>query len=134
MGRLLIAKSGKSIESTVLDDFIFHSDYPMLKVHTFFTFSFALALEQTTVMHNLGYYPYAIVFAKTVGSNFGSPVISSEYYQLPYYIEGASIIWRGEVDVKTDRLVIKISNSDAPGGAQQIAGFGYIFKDRLDSI
>ncbi|MFA5573385.1 MAG: hypothetical protein WDA42_09800, partial [Candidatus Bathyarchaeia archaeon] len=64
---LKISKPTKNVlTATSLDDFYLDSNYPLLKVHSFGTFSFSVALGGTTIIHNLGYKPYAIIFSQVV--------------------------------------------------------------------
>ena len=76
--KFLVAKSGKSIYSNVLDDFYLHSDYPLLKVHSSGTF-ITLNDGTKTITHNLGYRPFVLVFSQFVDTDgLGTAVLTTE--------------------------------------------------------
>jgi len=127
--KMLVSKPGKDVlTSNSPDDFYLHSDYPLLKVHSYGTFSFNVAIGQTTVYHNLGYRPYVLVFSQAVLDDSGN--VSSEYYQHDWTISGATVMWLGETRIYTDRIVIGVEQSNAARGGT-VYGFYYIFKDEV---
>ena len=129
--KILIAKSGKSIRSTVLDDFYLHSDYPLLKVHASGTFT-TLNDGTKTITHNLGYRPFVLVFSQFVNTDgMGGAVKSTEYYQHDWNIDGASVTFFGYTKIYATKIDILIGNTDVvtPGA---VNGIYYIFKDQIE--
>lgn len=129
--KFLITKTGKSIRSTNLDDFYLHSDYPLLKVVDSGTFS-TNTLGEKTITHNLGYRPFVLVFSQFVDTTgLGVAVISSEYYQHDWNIDGASVTFFGYTKIYANKIDILIGNTDVavPG---VINGFYYIFAEPLE--
>ncbi len=129
--KILITKPEKNaLTATSLNDFYMHSDYPLLKVHASGTFA-TLINGEKTIMHNLGYKPFAIVFSQFVDTNgIGSPIVSAQYFQHDWLIEGASHEFFGRTKIYNDRLEIEVGNTDTvnPG---IINGIYYIFKDEI---
>lgn len=128
--KLLITKPGKSVRSTILDDFYLHSDYPLLKVHDSGTFT-TNALGLKTITHSLGYRPFVLVFSQFVDTNgVGGAVKSTEFYQHDWNIDGATVNFFGYTKIYANTIDIVIGNTDVPtpGG---VNGIYYIFKDEL---
>lgn len=125
-----VSKPNQNVLSgTVPNNFYLDTNYPLLKVHSFSTFSM---LQSATISHNLGYYPFVLTFSNFVDSNLGVPVISSNYYQHDWYLIGASLENVGRTKIYTDKIIIDVYNSDAPlSGTQRVKGFYYIFKDPI---
>jgi len=127
--KILITKPTKNaLTATSPNDFYLHSDYPLLKVHAFGTFSFNVALEDTEISHTLGYIPFALVFSKAVINDIGE--VSDEFYQHDWFIGGAGVHWWGTTKIYDDKLVIAVGQSNAVRGAT-VTGFYYIFKDQV---
>lgn len=125
---LKISKPTKNVlTATSLDDFYLHSDYPLLKVHAFGTFSFAVALEETTIVHDLGYKPFVLVFSKAVINDAGS--VSTELYQHDWFVGGATVFWWGQTKIYDGKIVIRVGESNAFSGGT-VTGFYYIFKEQ----
>lgn len=131
MNKLLVTKSGKPTSSTVLNDFYLHSDYPLLKVHDSGTFT-TLNDGTRTINHNLGYKPYVMVFSQFVDTDgLGTAILSTEYYQHDWIIEGASVNFFGYTKIYDDRIEIVTGNTDVVTWAGGTDGIYYIFKDEL---
>jgi len=129
--KLLIAKSGKSIRSSILDDFYLHSDYPLLKVHDSGTFT-TLNNGTKTINHNLGYRPFVLVFSQFVDTDgFGVAVLTTEYYQHDWLQQGATINYYGYTKIYANKIDIVTGNSDVTTWAGGTKGIYYIFKDEL---
>lgn len=126
-----ISKPGKNINSSSLDDFYINSDYPLLKVHSFGSFTTDIT-GYAEITHNLGYRPYTLVFSQYVDWDGGlfQSVLTNEYYQHDWYQAGATVEFFGTSKIYTDRIEILIGNTNdvTPGN---IDGFYYIFKDEV---
>ena len=128
---LKISKPTKNVlTATSLDDFYLDSNYPLLKVHSFGTFSFSVALGGTTITHNLGYKPYAIIFSQVVDYDYGleETVIVSEYAQHDWAVLGASARWWGYSKIYDNSIRVEVGQQDA-FSFDTVNGFYYIFKD-----
>jgi hypothetical protein len=124
-----VSKPEKDVlTSTSPDDFYLDSNYPLLKIHSFGTFSFAINSERTTIVHNLGYRPYVLVFSKYVNS---SSSVSNELYQHDWFVGGASASWWGYTKIYSNKIVIEVGQTLASSPVTQITGFYYIFKDEV---
>lgn len=127
--KLLISKPTKdALAATSPDDFYLMSDYPLLKVSSYGTFSFNVAQKYTTVNHNMGYCPFVIVFSQQVEDDYGN--VSSEYYQHDWYIGGAMVNWWGYTKIYSDKLYISVGQSNAAIGGT-VNGFYYIFREEV---
>lgn len=127
--KILVTKTGKNaLDSTSLDDFYLHSDYPLLKVHASGTFSTNI-LGEITITHNLGYKPFVLVFSQFVDTDgLGSPVLSTEYYQHDWTILGATVFFTGMTRIYDNTVEIEATNTDViRSGA--VDGIYYIFKE-----
>lgn len=116
------------LTETSPNSFYLHSDYPLLKIHSYGTFSFAVAFEDTTITHSLGYRPFTLVFSKAVVNDAGD--VSDEMYQHDWFVGGATTIWWGYTRIYTNTLFIKVGQSNASRGGA-VTGFYYIFKDEV---
>lgn len=127
--KILVSKPTKNVlTATSPDDFYLHSDYPLLKIHSFGTFSFAVALESITITHSLGYRPYTLVFSTAVINDAGD--VSAEMYQHDWFVGGASVMWWGQTRIYINTLIIRVGESNAAKGGM-VTGFYYIFKDEV---
>jgi hypothetical protein len=127
--KLLVSKPTKNVlTETSPNSFYLNSDYPLLKIHSYGTFSFNVALEDTTINHNLGYRPFVLTFSKAVINDDGD--VSDEFYQHDWFIGGAILWWWGETRIYTNSLIISVGESNATRGGT-ITGFYYIFKDEV---
>lgn len=124
-----ITKSGRDVSSTTLDDFYMDSRYPLLKVHSYGTFTTGITGE-TTIEHNLGYIPFAFIFTQYVNWDGASSSITNEYYQHDWEQAGAEVTFFGRSKIYSDRIEIAVGNTNEvlPGA---IDGFYYIFKDEV---
>jgi len=126
----LVTKEKKHIFSDVLNDFYLDSQYPLLKVHSYGTFTTSI-LGTKTITHSLGYIPYVLVFSQYADDNgAGGISLSTEFYQHDWLQEGATITFFGytKIYANTINIVVGNSNSDRPGA---INGFYYIFKEAV---
>jgi hypothetical protein len=131
---ILVTKAGKDISSSTPDDFYLRTSDPVLKISSFGTFRFNVAIGSTTITHNLGYIPYVIVFSQAVTDDgSGNAIITSQYYQLPYNIQGASVNWIGNADIGTDNIKVSVTDTNVVKGGV-VYGFYYIFLDRMDTV
>jgi len=129
--KILITKPGKSVFSTLLDDFYLHSDYPLLKVHSSGTFN-TLNNGTKTITHNLGYRPFVLVFTQFVNTNgSGVAVLSTEYYQHDWNIDGATVTFFGYTKIYANKIDIVTGNTDVTTWAGGTNGIYYIFKDEI---
>lgn len=129
--QFLITKSGKPVTSTVLNDFYLHSDYPLLKVHSSGTFT-TLNDGTLTITHNLGYRPFVLVFSQFVNTDgAGTAVLSTQYYQHDWNIDGASFTFYGYTKIYENELQIVTGNTDVVTWAGGTDGIYYIFKDEI---
>lgn len=130
--KIVVTKAGKdAISSTTPDDFYLDSNYPLLKVHAYGTFSTNI-VGLATIEHNLGYKPFALVFSQYVDTDgMGTPILSDEYYQHDWFQAGATVNFYGYTQIFDDRLEITIGNTDDGGRPGVIDGFYYIFKDSV---
>lgn len=126
----LVSKEDKNIKSNSPNDFYINSNYPLLKVSTSGSFTTNI-LGKATITHNLGYKPYAMVFAQFVDDNAGSPDISDEYYQLDWEIEGATVSFFGRAKIYDNEIQVEVGNTNAaiPGA---VDGFYYIFEQEAE--
>lgn len=129
---LKVSKPGIDvISATSPNDFYLHSMFPLLKVHSFGTFTFAVSTGGTTINHNLGYKPFVLVFSKLVDYDYGvgSLILTDEYYQHDWAIVGASKEWWGRTEIFDNKIEIAVGQTDAFHPVSQVTGFYYIFKD-----
>lgn len=127
-----VSKPNKDVlTSTSTDDFYIDSNYPLLKVHSFGTFSFAINSESVTINHNLGYRPYVLVFSKYVTESGGTTSVSNELYQHDWFVGGATTFWWGYTKIYTNKLKIVVGQTNAASPTTQVTGFYYIFKDEV---
>lgn len=127
-----VSKPGVDVQSaTSPNDFYLHSMFPLLKVHSFGTFSFAVSTGMTTINHNLGYKPFVLVFSKLVSYDYvgDALIVTSEYYQHDWAIVGASKEWWGRTEIFDNKIDIHVGQTDAFHPVTQVQGFYYIFKD-----
>jgi len=127
-----LSKPGVDVQvATSPNDFYLHSMFPLLKVHSFGTFSFAINSGSKTITHNLGYKPFVLVFSQLVDYNYSTMAlsVSSEYYQHDWAIQGASKEWWGRTEIFDNSIDIIVGQTDAFSPVTQVAGFYYIFKD-----
>lgn len=126
-----VSKPGQDVTvGTVPNNFYLDTNYPLLKVHSSGTFNTNVALFPLTVNHNLGYYPFVLVFSQFLDSNGGTPVVSTEYYQHDWVLRGVSAEWIGQTRIFTDKIQINVAQTDIASGTS-IKGFYYIFKDPI---
>ena len=126
-----IAKSGKSVFSSSPNDFYLDSKYPLLKVHASGTFT-TLNDGTRTINHNLGYRPFVLVFSQFVNTDgMGSAVLSDEYYQHDWIIEGATVNFEGYTKIYENKIDIVTGNTDVTTWAGGTDGIYYIFKDEI---
>lgn len=126
--KILISKPGKNVLTvTSPDDFYLNSDYPLLKIHSFGTFSINSdgGSVLATVTHNLGYKPHAIVYSQLVKVD---GTVTDEYYQHNWDILLGDEIF-GRTDIYTTKLDIRVGGP--VNGSRDVLGFYYIFKDQL---
>lgn len=126
-----VSKPGKdALAETSPNEFYMDSRYPLLKVHSFGTFSFNAALESTEITHNLGYKPFALVFSKLVDYDYvgEASVFTDEYYQHDWFVEGATKEWWGYTEIYDNKIKVIVGQTDVISGGP-ITGFYYIFKD-----
>ena len=124
-----VTKAGKAIDSAVLDDFYLHTGYPLLKVHSYGTFSNPIRGVKY-IYHDLGYKPFALVFSQYVGvDGEGNPVLTDEYYQHDWEQHGASHTFWGSTHITASYLAIQVGNTDNPW--ENVSGIYYIFKDEV---
>lgn len=131
--KILVSKPTKDVlTATSPNDFYMDSAYPLLKVHSSGTFSFATAWGEVEIEHNLGYKPFVLVFSQFSDFDFDDYVETKtdEYYQHDWYVFGASWQWWGSTKIYDDKVLIQVGNSGA-SSALQIQGFYYIFKDEV---
>lgn len=127
--KILISKPTKNaLTATSPDDFYLHSDYPLLKVHAYGTFSFSVVSESKTIAHTLGYIPFALVFSQAVINDDGD--VSNEFYQHDWFIGGISVFWWGTTKIYDNKLVVTVGQTNAIFGGT-INGFYYIFKEQI---
>jgi len=130
-GIMRITKEGRDvINSNYLDDFFFDSDYPLLKVHDYGSFTTGITgLKE--IAHTLGYIPYAMVFSQYLENDGGGGVtITDEYYQHDWFLRGASYYSYGYTKIYDDKLDIVIENINTPTPGT-INGFYYIFVEEV---
>jgi len=125
-----ISKPGKDISSTSMDDFYLHSSYPLLKIHSYGTFT-TLNDGTLTVTHNLGYKPFVLVFSQYVNWVDPDIVLTNEFYQHDWEQVGATITFYGYTKIYSDRIDIVVGNTNFTTIAGGIDGFYYIFKDEV---
>jgi hypothetical protein len=126
-----ITKPGKDISSTTPDDFYLDSNYPLLKVSSFGTFTTNI-LGKVTITHSLGYKPFVLVMSQFVDTDgLGSPVKSTEYYQHDWFVLGASVTFYGYTKIYDNTIDIHISNTDVDPTPGTVNGFYYIFKEEV---
>lgn len=129
--KILIAKPGKSIDSQILDDFYLHSDYPLLKVHDSGTFT-TLNDGTLSISHTLGYRPFVLVFSQFVDTDgAGTAILTPEYYQHDWRVEGASHEFFGYTKIYSDKIEIITGNTDVTTWAGGTDGIYYIFKEQI---
>lgn len=129
---LKVSKPGIDVLSaTSPNDFYLHSMFPLLKVHSFGTFTFAISTGTTTINHNLGYKPFVLVFSKLVSYDYVglANILTDEYYQHDWAIQGASKEWWGRTEIFDNKIDIHVGQTDAFSPVSQVTGFYYIFKD-----
>jgi len=127
-----VSKPGYDAKTTGLQNLYINSNYPLLKVHSFGTFSTSI-IGTKTITHSLGYKPFVLVFSQYVdddGSGFGVTT-TSEYYQHDWYQAGASVTFYGYTKITTSDIQITIGNTLDGGRPGVINGFYYIFKDEV---
>ena len=126
-----VSKSGKdALTSVILDDFLIHSDFPLLKVHASGTFS-TLNDGTKTITHNLGYRPFVLVFSQFVDTDgLGGAIKSTQYFQHDWNIDGATVTFFGYTKIYDNTIDIVVGNTDVvtPGA---VNGIYYIFKDEI---
>ena len=130
--KILVSKPTKNaLTATSPDDFYMHSDYPLLKVHASGVFT-TLNDGTKTITHNLGYIPFAIVFSQFVDTDgAGVAVLSNEYYQHDWNIDGASFTFFGYTKIYANDMDIVTGNTDVVTWAGGTDGIYYIFKDEI---
>jgi len=125
---LKITKDGIDLGSvTNLNDYIFHSSYPQLNVYMYgsFTKNFVGGGEDTlTIVHNLGYEPFAFVYMQNYDGLSGT--VTSEYYQLDWSTRGA--IYENYAEARIDNTNLVIAFNDTYNSRfVTLSGFYYIF-------
>lgn len=130
-GIMRITKEGKDvIKSNYLDDYFFDSNYPLLKVYDYNTFT-TLIDGTKEISHDLGYVPYAMVFSQYLEDNGGGGVnITDEYYQHDWFLNGATYYTYGYTKIYADKLDIHVENINTPTPGT-IDGFYYIFIEEV---
>lgn len=130
--KILVSKPTKNaLTATSPDDFYLHSDYPLLKVHASGTFT-TLNDGTKVITHNLGYIPFAIVFSQFVDTDgLGTAVLSDEFYQHDWIIEGATVEFFGYTEIRENTIEIYTGNTDVTTWAGGTDGIYYIFKDEI---
>lgn len=130
-GIMRITKEGKEvIDSNYLDDFFLDSDYPLLKVHDYGSFTTNI-IGTKEIAHSLGYIPYAMVFSQYIEDDgFGDISLTSEYYQHDWFLNGAAYYSYGYTKIYDDKLDITIENINTPRPGT-INGFYYIFVEEI---
>jgi len=119
-----ITKAGKAIDSAVLDDFYLHTGYPLLKVHSYGTFSNPIKGVKY-ISHDLGYIPFALVFSQYVGVDG----LTDEYYQHDWEQHGATATFWGSTHITESYLAIQVGYTFDPWA--NVSGIYYIFKDEV---
>lgn len=128
---LRISKPGVEVtDGTIPDNFYLTTEYALFKVHSFGTFNVNVASFPYTVNHNLGYYPFTLVFSQFLDSNMGVPVVTNEYYQHDWILKGATKEWIGETRIFDNKIDINVAQTDIASGTT-IKGFYYIFKEPI---
>jgi|GEM_PF-5463652 len=130
--KIKISKPGVDVlAATSPNDFYLNSDYPLLKIHSYGTFTHFTGGGNTVIYHNLGYKPYVIVFSQAIwwDSSLGDWIITNEYYQHDWTNLGATYWSWGNTYVYDDR--IEISVGDTYSNKHFIHGFYYIFKEQV---
>ena len=125
--KILIALQGQNVlqSSLSLDYLLLNSAYPFLQVHKFNTFTISPPSVLKTVEHDLGYYPFTMVFSQLVKED-GS--VTDEYYQHNWDILLVNEIF-GRTDILKNTIEIRVGGPvDA---ARDVQGFYYIFKNKM---
>lgn len=124
-----ITKPGKDTSSTLLDDFYLHSDYPLLKVHSFGTFTTNI-IGEATITHNLGYKPFFIVSSQLIDPD---SIKSTDYYQHDWVNISPTAFgyYEGSTEVTDTQLQIFVGNFEVRPGT--VTGFYYILIDEVSS-
>lgn len=124
-----ISKPGASVHSSLLDDFYFDSNYPLLKVLSYGTFTTNI-IGGATINHNLGYKPFALVFSQVV---YPDDSVSSGYAQHDWINLSASAFgtYYGKTNITTTQLQISVGNSEVRPARSN--GFYYILAEEVDT-
>lgn len=130
---IIVSKPGKDVLNyESLDDLFMHSEYPLLKIHSYGTFETNI-LGEVEIEHNLGYRPYVLVFSQAIIPDFntGDWSFSDQLYQHDWYTQGASYVNYGRTKIYDNKVVIQIGDTNSAGRPGVLQGFYYIFKDEL---
>jgi len=124
-----IAKSGYSVNSPSLGDYIYHSSYPLLKIKLIQKSSFVYSDSKgttKTIYHGLGYPPLFDAYMKPTNS-------STRYRQIPYrnYC-GVGMYEIVNVYVDNNNLYIYVSGLCGYAERNSIPYFVIIYYDPFD--
>jgi hypothetical protein len=125
-----ITKDGVNVlTATSPNDFVMHSSYPFLKVHSSGSFNQNwTGGSSLTIYHNLGYKPFVKVYMQWYDGV--TDTVDTDYRLLDVGINGAIYQNIFMVKIYTDRIVIYVSDTNL-GRFVNLSGFFFIFKDEI---
>ena len=135
MSGIKISKPGKSITSTNIKDFIFHSDYPTRNIKLRDSLNVTSSDAQfpsfvtATYTHNFGYIPQFMAFTKSYSSqNFGKFSLA-DYVNLNLYliheVAGANIYEEVYAYTTETQLVVSVKLAEVVAGDEQGVEYEY---------
>jgi len=130
-GLVRVTKEGKDvIDDISLDDFFLDSDYPLLKVYDYGSFTTNI-IGTKSISHDLGYIPYVMVFSQYLKDDGGGGVTKTdELYQHDWFIDGAAYYSYGYTKIYDDKIDISVENINTPTPGT-VNGFYYIFTEEI---
>ena len=135
--KILVTKENADVLTpTNLDDFLMHSDYPLLKKVAEGSFSgfsvSSFSSPSETITHSLGYRPYVFVWTQKNSSEFMNPsadVVTDEFFLHDWFTSGATYSKFGRTWIFDDKLEIYVGSTYTTG--KSFDGYYVMYYDEV---